>query len=219
MSYRDALANLPLFPLPRTTLFPGLIIPLHIFEPRYQTLIADCMASHRSLALVTIDEHASMDGASTAGPAICAVGCVGEILKFERMLDGRSNLLLEGKARVRLEELAFKHPYRRARAEELATIESKIGAVDHSALLALSERFARMARKVDSRFDVVLPTGGPHSALADFIAGHFLVQPEEQQKALEMLDVAERVRFIIDALSAQVAFASSREGEGFGALN
>jgi Lon protease-like protein len=212
MSYREALADLPLFPLPRTTLFPGVIVPLHIFEPRYQALVADCMTSHKSFALVTIDET-PQDAASAKSdtPRLRAIGCVGEILKFERMSDGRSNLLLKGKARVALEELEFRTPYRRAHARVLESVERTVSAVDYRALLALAEQFARIARKVDSRFDVVLPTNSSHSNLVDFIAGHFLVQPEEQQTALELLQVDERVRFVVDALSSQIAFAASRE--------
>ena len=56
-----ALADLPVFPLPQVVLFPHAMLPLHVFEPRYRTMLAHCLATHRimAVALVTVPLDAS----------------------------------------------------------------------------------------------------------------------------------------------------------------
>ena len=59
--FRASLGALPLFPLPRVVLFPGALLPLHVFEPRYQKLLADCLAAHRTFGVVLITASAPVE--------------------------------------------------------------------------------------------------------------------------------------------------------------
>lgn len=97
---------LPLFPLP-VVLFPGVQIPLHIFEPRYRSMLADCLAGDRRFGLVYcppgLAERALPPG---------QVGCVAEITEAEELPDGRSNIMVTGGERFSL--IGFvdsTHPY------------------------------------------------------------------------------------------------------------
>jgi ATP-dependent Lon protease len=208
MGYRESLAELPIFPLPRVTLFPGTVLPLHVFEPRYRALVADCMKGERAFALVTLADAASTN-TPDAPPPFHPIACVGEITELQHMPDGRANLLLEGRARVRLEELPFRAPYRRCVAQELDSVESQVASADILALRALAQQFVELARPKHPKFDLVVPVTETASTTADFVAAHLLLRVEERLRALELLDVAERVKFVLSALAAQVALATA----------
>src|SRR3954447_10843753 len=83
-----------LFPLPNLVLFPHVVQPMHIFEPRYRQMTAESLAGDRLIAVVLLqpgwEEHYD------DRPALHAVGCLGRIVAEERQADGRYNLLLRG---------------------------------------------------------------------------------------------------------------------------
>jgi len=81
--------RLSIFPLTGVVLFPGLQLPLHMFEPRYRALVGDALVRDRRIAM--IQPHSSEEGAP-----LYSVGCVGRIGEIEAMEDGRYNLILEG---------------------------------------------------------------------------------------------------------------------------
>ncbi|TRD11121.1 ATP-dependent protease [Erythrobacter insulae] len=103
--------RLSIFPLPGAVLFPGLQLPLHIFEPRYRSLVGDALVRDRKIAL--IQPQKPIDGAP-----LFTVGCVGQIGEIEAMEDGRYNLILEGKSRFKLiRELDVATAFRQVEAD------------------------------------------------------------------------------------------------------
>ena len=94
-----SVSRLPLFPLP-LVLFPGVPLPLHIFEPRYRQMLADCLEGDRRFGVIFRPE-------GTAEREIPAghVGCVAHIENSETLLDGRSNIIVVGMGRFALERL------------------------------------------------------------------------------------------------------------------
>jgi len=106
--------ELPVFPLP-LVLFPGATQPLHIFEPRYRTLLSDCLEGDRRFGIA----YAAPAVTSDPAPAPGDVGCVAHILTTQALPDGRSDILTTGEQRfVLLEWLPTDRPYRMARVEE-----------------------------------------------------------------------------------------------------
>ena len=87
-----ATSRLSVFPLPGALLFPGLHLPLHIFEPRYRAMVSDALARDRRIGMIQPRPEPS----ATAAPALFDVGCVGRIAEIEALDDGRYNLVLEG---------------------------------------------------------------------------------------------------------------------------
>jgi len=89
-----------LFPLPNLVLFPHVVQPLHIFEPRYRQMMRECLLDDRvlAMALVTTKHGSSFFGDPPLHPVIC----VGKVFKEEILPDGRINLLLHGVARGRI---------------------------------------------------------------------------------------------------------------------
>jgi Lon protease-like protein len=103
--------RLSIFPLSGATLFPGLHLPLHIFEPRYRSLVGDALARDRRIAMIQPQE-------AIEGAPLYTVGCVGKIDEIEALDDGRYNLILEGESRFRLlRELDVQTPFRQVEAE------------------------------------------------------------------------------------------------------
>jgi Lon protease-like protein len=192
-----ALDALPVFPLPGVVLFPGALLPLHIFEPRYQAMLADCLATHRCMALV----FAFAPGERTSGEAtIARISGAGSIVHHAPLADGRSNIVLRGLARVVTEELPFVAPYRRVRARVLREVGSAVSEVDRVGLHAAATAFAAAARETE----FALPSGLAPGAAADLCAHHLIVDPSERQRVLEELDVAARVRRVTAAMAEQM---------------
>lgn len=103
--------RLPIFPLTGAVLFPGMQLPLHIFEPRYRAMVGDALIRDRLIAM--IQPQRAVEGAP-----LYQVGCVGRIGEIQAMDDGRYNLILEGTARFRMvRELDVTTAYRQVEAE------------------------------------------------------------------------------------------------------
>lgn len=99
--------RLPLFPLP-VVLFPGQLMPLHIFEPRYRQLVQDCLTGDRRFGLIYHDWDRQGPFLSEEG----RVGCVAEVREHEPLEDGRSLIVVEGTERFRiLDGIESETPY------------------------------------------------------------------------------------------------------------
>src|SRR3954471_9571808 len=90
--------ELPLFPLP-LVLFPGVPLPLHVFEERYRRLLADVRVSNNLFGLSYFDPGST---GSLEAPPVGHVGCATEVVEVQLLPDGRSNILTVGVARYRV---------------------------------------------------------------------------------------------------------------------
>lgn len=204
-----ALGALPLFPLPQAVLFPGAVLPLHVFEPRYKAMIRDCLASHRTLSVVQIVDPETLD--EHGHPVIASVAGVGTIVDHAELSEGRYNILVRGRARVRLEELPFVPPYRTARATVLETDETEAPERDVTALVSNATSFVALVRERDRDFDFRLPKGAPPGVIADICAHHLIIDAAERQEVLETLNLTERILRVTEALALQ-RLALSKSG-------
>ncbi len=200
---RASLGEIPVFPLPQAVLFPGAILPLHIFEPRYRQMTRDALDGARTLAVACLVDGGTPDAAGN--PEIHAVAGVGVIVEAQSLPDGRYNLLLEGRERVRLHELPFLPPYRRARGEVLDDAVSEVPSEDQAALGAIATSFTAFVQARDPNFNFSLPRSLPAPRVADLCAHHLVLDAKERQKLLEMLDPAARVRAVTESLAVQLA--------------
>lgn len=98
--------RLPLFPL-RVVLFPGMVLPLHIFEPRYRQMIGECLEGDRRFGTCLI--RAGEEVGEPAEPYL--VGTEAEILDVDQLADGRMLLQAVGLRRFRVVELTQWRPY------------------------------------------------------------------------------------------------------------
>ena len=113
-----------LFPLPDFVMFPHVVLPLHIFEPRYRQMTADALAGDGLITMIQI-APAPKGKPWTEPVPLEHVGCLGRIVQHDRLADGRYNLLLLGLKRVRLrKEIASGKLYRTAEVEILQDIDT-----------------------------------------------------------------------------------------------
>jgi len=130
--------RLSIFPLTGAILYPGLQLPLHIFEPRYRALVGDALARDRRIAM--IQPTGPEDGAP-----LFTIGCVGKIQDVEASEDGRYNIVLTGEARFRmLRELQVTTPFRQIEAELLDEPDALLSFGERAAFEAEARRFADM---------------------------------------------------------------------------
>lgn len=129
--------RLSIFPLPGAVLFPGLQLPLHIFEPRYQSLVGDSLVRDRRIAM--IQPQKPVDGAP-----LYSVGCIGRIGEIEAMDDGRYNLILEGEQRFRvIRELDVATAFRQVEGEMLEEpTDEALSAVERAGFEMEARKFA-----------------------------------------------------------------------------
>jgi len=203
----DAVA---LFPLPEVVLFPGMLLPLHVFELRYRAMTEHVLAGSRQLCVVLINGKGSVD--QHGQPAIAEISGIGEIVDHQSLADGRYNIMLSGIARVKLVELPFIAPFRRARATVLASNEGATPNADLATLVYGATRFAARMRERDPKFRLALPRVPDAGTTADSCAHQLIIEADERQKILETLDVPRRVRFCIEALAVQEAMLQTRHG-------
>lgn len=103
--------RLTIFPLTGAILYPGLQLPLHIFEPRYRAMVGDALARDRRIAMIQPQDN-------RADAPLYDIGCVGKIEDVETTEDGRYNIVLSGESRFRiLRELDVTTPFRQVEAE------------------------------------------------------------------------------------------------------
>ncbi len=204
-----ALDALPLFPLP-TVLFPGAMMPLHIFEPRYRKMVRDVLDTHRALAVVLITDPASVD--EHGHPKVARMAGAGVIVDHVELPSGRFNILVRGRARVELSELPFEEPYRRARASVVWPPEIPVSPLDLSSLVGAMAAFTARVRERDPSFRFPMPNA-PAGMIADLCAHHLVLDARERQAILEALDPVERVRRVTEALTMQRLALSSEPQE------
>ena len=181
----------PMFPLPGVFLFPGQLMPLHVFEPRYRQMIEDSLDGPGRMVIGTVLER---DRADLSGsPPVVPIAGLGEIAKHEKLPDGRFPIWLFGIGRVRIEETESDRLYRRVRYQRLAEVgptENEEGRLRPALVGAIEQRAGGRLESADS-----IPLG----ALADLLANNLTV-PEPVMVSLHgETDVAERARKAIAA--------------------
>ncbi|MCI0370466.1 MAG: LON peptidase substrate-binding domain-containing protein [candidate division NC10 bacterium] len=196
--------TLPLFPLPETVFFPHTLLPLHIFEPRYRAMVADCLAGEKQMVVVRLLPGWEQD--YYGRPPIHTVAGAGEVVEVERLPDGRYNILLKGFARVLIEEeLQPTEVYRVARCRSL---EDQLPAAGSAALTpgleALTASFLRLLGEIGRREQGLtrLVTEAPTpAALIDRVASVVVVESARRQQILEALDLGHRLELVTAAVS------------------
>lgn len=202
-----------MFPLPSTVLFPGTVLPLHVFEPRYRDMVSDALAGDGSMAIVL--ERTGVDERGL--PLVHTVAGGGRIIHAERLADGRFNILLQGLSRVRLlDELPLDRRYRRFRADVIAAPTEPELKEAHAELAKLQSCVLALRSVVAERdapmLEVLRSTSDPLE-LADILAASMISSPAVQQELLASINLRTRLAQLVDAL----ADAMVRMGEPDGA--
>ena len=197
--------RISIFPLTGAVLYPGLQLPLHIFEPRYRALVSDALARDRRVGM--IQPQRTDDGAP-----LFVVGCLGRIGEVEAMEDGRFNIVLEGEQRFRiLRELDVTTPFRQIEGELLGEPAGQaLAAIERAGFEQEARRFAAIqGYAVDwnsvSRLD--------DEALINGVAQIAPFDPAAKQALLEAPDLSARCELLVQLMQ----FFGRRENDAPGA--
>lgn len=204
----EELEELPVFPLPRVVFFPGTILPLHLFEPRYRAMIEDCMKNGpKALAVALLKP--GFEPEYMGRPKIHTICGAGRIIAHERRSDGTHNIVLRGSCRVSLEELPQGDlPYRRAKATPIwDTGKSSAGSLQ--TLLSCATQVASLVRRQHPEFELGLDDTKDPGVIADQIADRFVSDSERRQKILETQNVDARLEHVTNAVGELLALLSA----------
>ena len=201
--------ELPVFPLP-LVLFPGVPLPLHIFEERYRRMLADVRSSNNLFGLSYFDPNTGPGDRPAAGH----VGCATEVVEAQALPDGRSNILTVGLVRYRVAEYVERgDPYLVARVEFFEDEESDAPLLRKRAD-EVTEMFMRIARAMrtinDERGGLPeLPRDDPER-LSFLVAAVVEMDADAKQQLLELRSTTERLRRLYTLLSQAVESYETR---------
>jgi len=185
--------QLPLFPLP-VVLFPGVPLPLHIFEPRYRQMLDDIRITNNLFGLAYFDSSTS----ELDVPAVGQIGCVAEVTETQTFPDGRSNVLTIGVIRYRIESYVEDgDPYFVARVQFFEDDEEDENVLTEAAA-EVAETFTRIAQAVRTINDerAILPdiSDTEPQRLSFLVAAAMEVEVEIKQRLLELRSTSERLQ-------------------------
>lgn len=190
------MAIMPMFPL-GTVLLPGVVLPLHVFEPRYQQLVRDCLeALHPEFGVVLIDRGSEVGG----GDVRSDVGVVARVLQVAAMDGGRFAVITVGTRRIRVTQWLEDDPYPRAEVEDWPDGEGEVSSGRIATTATHARRCAGLAVEMGDRSNV--PEGEPSG---DASSDSFLLAaispfgPADQYAVLCAADPATRFD-VIDGL-------------------
>ncbi len=175
----------PVFPLPEGVLFPGVVLPLPLFDLRHRRMAEDAMATDQCVVVATVATAAAR--AADQPPAVEAVGCLGRLIHLERQASGDTTVLVQGLERVALlHELIGEVAYRRFAVASLPP--SPLGHRELQASLTglrlAVARLAAAAAPYDAQLVAVLQSTDDMVNLCDILAAVLVNDRAEQQQLL-----------------------------------
>lgn len=197
-----AASTLPIFPLP-LVLFPGVTIPLHIFEPRYRRMLADCLERDRRFGIVFLAEGATEESLGIGGD----VGCVAHVLSHEALPDGRSNITVEGRDRFMLRAFVTSAlPYHVGMVVPHEDVPEPVDSLEPLATHVRErfERIARAARTISDDEDAIPELPDDPTLLAFRVASFIDLSVAERQRLLASTSPGERLRTVDSVLEPAV---------------
>ncbi len=188
--------TLAVMALPGAVLFPGSMLPLYIFEPRYRKMLADALAGERMFAI----------GSASSGEEdaeIHDVGGAGFVRACVANDDGTSRLILQGVSRVRFEEWLPGEPYRLARVEALAS-ESRTPLLVEALRSEVRHLCGRLLKGDAKPIEKLLDATCDHGEFADFVGANLVEDQVIRQRLLEELETTRRLEILAAYLTSLI---------------
>ena len=196
----------PLFPLPNVVLFPKAILPLHVFEARYRTMMAEVLKGGQTICMALLKP--GWEGDYQGSPAVHEIACVGRVVQHQHLPDDRYNIMLHGEIKVAIESMERVEPFRVARVrpvdEDLAWVD---GPQVQDQLTDLLTLFRRVNQGQGAAIELAQVFGAHMSAEAilNTVAMNLNVEPIVKQRLLDMERTELRYRAVIEYLRDSVS--------------
>ena len=197
----------PLFPLPNVALYPHVVQPLHMFEPRYRQMTADAVAADGFLALAVL-RPGHDDTYNRKDAPIYPTACLGRITGSRELPDGRWDVTVQGLSRVTVtRELPGEELYRvgemELRPDCLEEDSPEIRRVSGGVIESFGRLYPQMAEH--PMVEKMLRSDLPFAVLCDFIAHATEIETETAARILCEPDVCSRGRILNGYLTAKLA--------------
>ena len=194
---------LPLFPLPTVVLFPGVFLPLHIFEPRYKQMIAKAIEGDRIIGMALLKP--GHEEAYEGRPPVFDMGCAGLITHVERQNDGGFNLILRGLSKFRIDEEEPPTDGVLYRIAHVTPFDEEVASADREALQGQRRRLEGMlAPSLESEGGGRLPRSMADDDLVNALSQYLELEPLEKQALLESNGVLARCRTLVDLIEMKL---------------
>jgi ATP-dependent Lon protease len=194
---------LPILPLRNSVLFPASVVPVNVGRARSVRLIEESFGRDRPLIAVVAQKHS--DTEDPEFDEVHAFGTVARVLKVIRLSSGHYSVVLQGVARMRVVEPLGRNPFMRGKVERIH--ETPVRDTETDALATALREAARRLREVlpqQSRdAAAILENVQDAGALADAVASDLQIPTAQKQLLLELLDVRERLRRVLEVVSRQ----------------
>jgi uncharacterized protein len=203
-----------LFPLPNLVLFPHVMQPLHIFEPRYRELLEDALSDDRLLAMAVLTP--GWEKNYEGRPSLYSMACLGQIAAHCRLADGTYNVLVLGLRRARL--VREMKPTRLFRVAQVELCQDQYSVCSlgrqknlrqrlHDCLLELLP----MLPEAQEQLDQLLGSDVPLGVLADVVSYMLDMDLAHKQSLLTEVDVYHRTELLLVHLARAVQELAARQ--------
>ena len=189
-------AIIPIFPLPNVVLFPSVFLPLHIFEDRYRQMLTEVLQGDRIIGIVLV--RGKRDDIEEP-PPVHPIGCAGLVSHAEPLPDGRSNIILRGLQRFRIDQEEHSRSYRRAQITPLPEISSEASALELNQTRTRLETLLAGRLETDSG-EIMVQSDMGDEDLVNTLAQYLDLDPLEKQALLQFNDLVGRSRALIELL-------------------
>lgn len=192
----------PVMTLPGTVFFPGVNLPLHIFEPRYRQMLKDALNRDRLFAVAALDQFTAKSMGRFEPPF--DVATIGVIRACQENDDGTSNLVIRGLSRIRIKDIAREEPYRLIRIEPQQTTAGAPEHMLHDLRQSLEQAISTLntlTKGISEEAMRFLNSVQEPDAFCDLAAFSLCPDIPTKQGLLETLNTAARYRALIGHLA------------------
>jgi ATP-dependent Lon protease len=198
--------NIALLPSPDSVLYPGMLLPMQVADPRWVRLLSDAVSDRQPIGLF-LQRQGRAEISSAAD--VYEIGTAAAIVRLLKLPDGGLQVLLQGAARIRLLNITQREPYPRGDIEPIArqaaqepiTVETE-GLVKN--LQSLFQRLVQLSPVLPGEMSIAVANIDEPGRLADFVAANCDLEPAQRQEVLEEPDAIARARRVTELMTREL---------------
>lgn len=197
--------QLPILPLRNTVLFPGVVIPITVGRDKSIKLVKDAYKADRTIAVVS---QTDMNVEDPTFDQLHQVGTVAHIIKILQMPDGNTTVIIQGKQRVRLQDLVQEEPYMVARVAREPEAKPKTSSKEFKALISsvkeLALQIIQLSPHLPSEAGIAIKNIESPTFLVNFISSNLSLELIQKQDLLETKDFVKRGKQLLEHLTTEI---------------
>ncbi|HEY0896269.1 MAG TPA: LON peptidase substrate-binding domain-containing protein, partial [Sphingobacteriaceae bacterium] len=201
---------LSILPLRNTVLFPGVVIPITVGRDKSIKLIKEAYKGDKVIGVVSQRDVAIED---PSFDQLNDVGTVAVIIKMLQMPDGNTTVIIQGKQRFRLGEEVQSEPYIKATIEKFEEIRPKADKEFKAIMASIKEmamQIINLSPNIPSEAGIAIKNIESPSFLINFISSNMNAEVAVKQKLLEVVNLKERAKMVLDQLTTELQMLELR---------